>query len=77
MSDMKTVRIIRDFSHKGARYFEGETRKVTREECGLFCGVGWAEDVDGEVATGEPDTGPKELEVHSVRMGVTSEKING
>jgi hypothetical protein len=70
---MKKIEVIQRFKHGGQTFHPGEVRLVTPEDAGYFCGLGWAK-AEG-IATGEPDTSPKTLEVHNSTNGVKSPKV--
>lgn len=64
---MVRIEIVQRFKHGGQTFYAGEVRQVSREDAGYFCGLGWAK-AEG-VATGEPDTSPKVLDVHNAKIG--------
>ncbi len=70
---MKRIEIVQTFKHGGQIFHAGEVRMVTPEDCGYFCGLGWAKAED--VATGTPDTSPKTLEVHGSKIGQSAANI--
>lgn len=45
---------------------------VPDEDGARFCAAGWAQDMDGKVATGEPTGGATTLQIHNSTLGVTS-----
>lgn len=57
------IKPLERFSIDGQVYHEGEVRVVSDEVGNLACEHGWAEDVDGKVATGERSTTPKTVNV--------------
>lgn len=69
---MKRIEILTDVKDDGG-YFKGEIRMVTPEKAGYLCGLGWARDVSGEIATGIADTTPKTLEVQDLKVGHSAE----
>jgi hypothetical protein len=49
------------------------TDTETSEQRGArFVAAGWAKDLAGQVATGEPATGEAALDIHNSTLGVTS-----
>ena len=64
---MTKIEVLQKFKHAGQVFYPGESRFVTPEDAGFFCGLGWAR-ADGLV-TGQPDTAPKTLEVHNSTLG--------
>lgn len=69
---MKTIDMLTDVRDPSGSYFKGERRIVLPEIAYYFCAQGWARDVSGEIATGEPDTSPKTLEVQNGSVGHTA-----
>lgn len=59
--------------HGGQCFYEDDVVTVDDATGKLFCEMGWAEDVDGNVPTGQRDTTPKRLQpanvVHEVKAG--------
>lgn len=45
---MKKIIVLQDFQDAGQQFYAGETRIVTIEKSGYYCGLGWAN--DGETA---------------------------
>jgi hypothetical protein len=69
------IEILQDFRHGPRQYYAGDHITVPDADGGLFCGVGWARDLAGEVETAEPDTAPKTLEVDSGSHKTTSPEV--
>lgn len=66
---MSKLKVLENFSIDGVMYHEGETRVVSDEVAQTACGAGWAEDLDGKIATGERDPSAKKLEVGKMAHG--------
>lgn len=62
---MKRIEMLTDVKDPSGLFRKGEIRVVEPEQAGYFCGLGWAKDLGGELATGTPDTSPKTLEVQN------------
>lgn len=73
---MKRIEILHNFSHHGARYWQGEIRYVTPEDAGYFCGVGWACDTTAEIPTGTPDLSDKTLDIQNGSHATTAPHIS-
>ncbi len=71
------VEVLTPFLHQGLRYAAGEVREVDDSTGEYFCRAGWAKDVNGVVATGNPDKTDTVLMVDSVKKQATVENING
>jgi hypothetical protein len=61
------VEILQNFRDEGQQYTASEIRVVSEQKGGYFCGVGWARDISGAVATGAPDLSNKSLDVKNAR----------
>jgi len=61
------------FRHKDQIFHKGEVRVVPDEEGEMFCGLGWAKDVDNKIATGERKPGASELNIDSLTQPQKSE----
>lgn len=61
----KWIDITVDFKSGGEQYFAGERLYQSVDKADSWVKAGWAKDLTGEVATGAPDTSPKQLEVAS------------
>lgn len=66
------IEILSLIKHDGQEYLAEEVRKVAPDLARYFCKNGWARDLSGQIATGEPDTKPKTLTVGSAEHGSTS-----
>lgn len=53
---------------EGMSYFNGDQRTVPKALGELFCSLGWARDIDGNVETGARDTSPKQLDVENTKI---------
>lgn len=72
------VNILEKIMHGRDVFEAGETRVVPDDVGAYFCANGWAEDVDGKVATVPRDPNRVTiLEVANVRNPVIVEKVNG
>jgi len=57
----------------GATVYELDDQCTVPDEDGArFCAAGWAEDMDGKVATGKPTGGAATLAIHNSTLGVSS-----
>lgn len=52
------IEMLEDVLHGRDRFTAGEVRMVDEQTGALFCGRGWAKDLDGKVPTGERSTTP-------------------
>jgi len=50
------------FQDDGTSFHFGDVVTVQPEKGGYYCSMGWAKDVDGQVATGARNTGPAMLQ---------------
>lgn len=50
---------------------------VSDEDGARFVSAGWAEDLGGAVATGEPATGGTDLDIANVKSGHSSNTVGG
>ena len=55
------IKMLERVVHLGQVYEEDEIRVVGQEVGSLFCSLGWAEDTEGNVPTGERDTRPRRI----------------
>lgn len=60
---MNRIEMLTDVKDPSGLYRKGEIRVVEPEQAGYFCGLGWARDLGGQLATADADTSPKTLEV--------------
>lgn len=70
---MKRIEMLTDVKDDGG-YIKGEVRLVTAEKAGYFCGLGWARDLTGELATAAPDISEKKLEVQGSKHAAKAAK---
>ena len=74
---MKRIEMLTAVKDPDGLFLKGEIRLVTPERAGYFCGLGWAKDLGGELATGTPDTSPVTLEVHNGTVGHSAPNVEG
>ncbi len=64
------IKCLERFRHDRETYEEGDVRNVADDLGAYFVGNGWAEDVDGNVATGDRNASHgSTLEVQNGRIG--------
>ncbi len=66
------IQILNTFLDGRDRYEAGDIRTVPDDDGARFVAAGWAKDLAGQVATGEPATGEAALDIHKSTLGVTS-----
>lgn len=67
------IQALETFLDGHDRFVEGDIRTVLDEDGRYYCSLGWAQDVDGKVATGERPTGNEvRLDIRGAKSGVTS-----
>lgn len=59
------IHCLTTFLHGRDRFATGETRVVSDEDGAYFVQHGWAEDLGGDVPTGDAAEGPTDLSVDS------------
>ena len=60
------IELTHTVKHDGRMYTKGDVLTVDDGLGGYFCHCGWAKDVSGQVATGEPEQDVT-LDVHSAK----------
>jgi len=69
------IEVLEFFLDGKDRYEEGDIRTVSQEDGEYFCSNGWAEDVEGKVATGERQTKKSVLDVRGTTHGQKADKV--
>jgi len=74
---MKRIEMLTTVKEPDGTFLKGEIRLVTPERAGYFCGLGWAKDLGGELATATPDTSPVTLDVQNGTLGHSAPNVEG
>lgn len=64
------IKVLTDFLDGRDLYVKGDIRTVPESEGAYFVKNGWAEDIEGKVATGEEAPGITDLDIHKSTIGV-------
>lgn len=72
---MKRIEVLCTFKDGSDVFHAGETRFVPEGKAGYFCGLGWARDIDGLVATGEAKPADVKLDIQSGKAGHAVTKL--
>lgn len=69
------IKVLKTFLDGRDRFEAGEIRQVSDENGAYFCDCGWAEDVSGEVPTGEIKPGKTRLDIRSLKHTLTADVV--
>ena len=66
------IQILNTFLDGRDRFEKDDIRTVPDDDGARFVAAGWAKDMAGQIATGEPVTGEASLDIHNATHASTS-----